>query len=71
METGAGIVYADYPSGDMYDDKHPYATGYAKMAAKWEEALTTLLPACGCDPSYPVVCRRTLFMPVIDKSARP
>jgi lysophospholipase L1-like esterase len=58
MESGAGIVYADQPAGDMYDDKHPYATGYAKMAAKWEQALEQL-----------VVCRWIAFLQVVDNKA--
>lgn len=71
MENGAGIIYADYPAGDMSDDKHPYATGYAKMAAKWEQALKTMLPSCGCDRSNPVVCGKIAFLPVVDNKASP
>jgi hypothetical protein len=81
MENGAGIVYARYPAGDLYDEKHPYATGYAKMAAQWGQALTTLLPVCGCGQTVvlgensglepanasqsTVVCRPRVFFPLV------
>ena len=42
MQDGAGINYSIYPgdlAGDMYDDLHPYATGYAKMANAWMTAF--------------------------------
>jgi hypothetical protein len=38
MQDGAGINYSKYPgdpAGDMIDDKHPYETGYNKMANAW------------------------------------
>jgi len=41
MESNAGIVY---DSTDMTDDLHPNATGYAKMANVWYEALETSIP---------------------------
>ncbi len=40
MESGAGINYDNITiGGDMYDTWHPGTTGYAKMAAKWYQAL--------------------------------
>ncbi len=35
METGAGIVYAIDPAGDMLDGLHPNTTGYDKMGTLW------------------------------------
>ena len=54
MENGASIVYGQAPnSGDMWDNKHPYETGYEKMATVWLEGdshgslgLSDFLPAC-------------------------
>jgi hypothetical protein len=46
MENGAGIVYAQQPTGDMYSNLHPYHTGYDKMAAVWFDALQVVLPTC-------------------------
>lgn len=46
MENGAGIIYEFQPAGDMWDDLHPYTTGYAKMAAVWYSALESILPQC-------------------------
>jgi len=51
MEDGAGIDYRLYPTGDMNDNLHPYATGYAKMSGVWHAALASFLPVCG--PSVP------------------
>ena len=42
MEDGAEINYSIHPgdlAGDMYDDLHPHATGYAKMANAWMTAF--------------------------------
>ncbi|MCB0164434.1 MAG: putative Ig domain-containing protein [Anaerolineae bacterium] len=50
METGAGLVYSVQPSGDMWDNLHPYATGYTKMAAVWFSALQGILPQCQTAP---------------------
>ncbi len=44
MEEGAGIDYRLYPTGDMWDELHPYATGYAKMAEVWYAGLLEILP---------------------------
>ena len=81
MENAAGIVYALYPEGDMNNDRHPYATGYAKMAAKWEAALKTLLPDCGCSQfnlfegmntsQRSNECQRAAFLPLVDNGALP
>lgn len=47
MENGAGIVYAlQSNGGEMYDNLHPFASGYAKMAAVWDNTLQTFLPTC-------------------------
>jgi len=52
MEDGAGIIYDLQPTGDMYDNIHPYATGYAKMASVWFDALDSFLPVCApCPPT--------------------
>jgi hypothetical protein len=54
MEDGAGLIYDYYyadPPGDMYNDLHPYATGYTKMAAVWYAALTNgILSPCNNHP---------------------
>ena len=45
MEDGAGINYSIHPgdpNGDMFNDLHPYATGYTKMAAVWKAAFDDL-----------------------------
>ncbi len=47
MENGAGIDYRLTPDGDMEDQLHPFETGYAKMAQKWFNSLTTVLPFDG------------------------
>ncbi len=46
MYAGAGLNYDLYPTGDMWDIKHPVSTGYTKMATVWFNALGTFLPAC-------------------------
>jgi lysophospholipase L1-like esterase len=51
MEDGAGIDYRGYPAGDMNDNLHPFATGYAKMAGEWHDALASFLPVCGAPPA--------------------
>ena len=53
MEYDAGIDYAEQPDGDMWDNLHPYETGYEKMAAVWYDALTSFLP--GCTPTPPTI----------------
>ena len=44
MEKGAGIDYELYPAGDMFDNLHPFETGYSKMAVLWFAALDDILP---------------------------
>jgi hypothetical protein len=51
MEDSAGLIYALQPNGDMYDNLHPNADGYAKMADEWFDALIDILP--DCDPLNP------------------
>ncbi len=51
QETGAELIYAIYPAGDMWDELHPFETGYRKMAGVWFAALHPLLPVC--DPMAP------------------
>ncbi|KAA3662839.1 MAG: hypothetical protein DWQ04_12380 [Chloroflexi bacterium] len=48
MEDGANINYALFnpDGGDMWDNLHPYATGYTKMATVWFDALETFIPQC-------------------------
>jgi hypothetical protein len=51
METGAGIDYQSYLlGGDMFDNLHPYASGYTKMAAAWFDPLSSFLPTCPSQP---------------------
>jgi ribosomal protein L31 len=48
MEHGAGIDYhlsSDSPPGDMWDNLHPFETGYEKMANIWFSAIATVLPS--------------------------
>jgi hypothetical protein len=60
MENGAGIVYDQAPSdGDMWDNLHPYETGYAKMANVWlygdshgSDGLDDFLPICAPPTPY-------------------
>ena len=47
MEDGANINYdlvTDNPPGDMWDDVHPFETGYEKMAEVWFSGLQAILP---------------------------
>ncbi|MEM7034873.1 MAG: LamG-like jellyroll fold domain-containing protein [Chloroflexota bacterium] len=50
MEDDAGFIYDQQPNGDLFDDVHPFATGYTKMAAQWEKALVTFMPKCPSQP---------------------
>jgi len=54
MENGAGIVYKIQPAGDMWDDKHPFATGYAKMAAVWQAKIIEVIDAT-CNNQKPTI----------------
>lgn len=58
MENDAGLNYSisttpPYSGGDMYDDLHPNASGYKKMAGLWWNALKLLLP--GPAPAPPII----------------
>jgi len=45
MQNGAGIDYDRWDmGGNMYNDLHPYKTGYAKMADLWFSGLMDILP---------------------------
>jgi hypothetical protein len=64
MENGAGIIYGQAPaSGDMWDNLHPYETGYAKMSNAWlygdnfgSDGLADFLPVCGPpSPTTPLI----------------
>ena len=45
MECGAGIDYRmDSVGGDMYDQLHPYDTGYDKMAQVWFTGFQAIQP---------------------------
>ncbi len=51
MQNGAGIDYDRWDmGGDMWDDKHPFATGYAKMADLWFTGLMDILPQADAGP---------------------
>jgi len=57
MEDGAGINYdlvADNPPGDMWDQLHPFETGYEKMAGTWFSGLQEILPVANAGPSQRV-----------------
>ena len=45
MQNDAGINYEPWNmGGDMWDDVHPFQTGYDKMADLWLSALLEILP---------------------------
>ena len=51
MQDGAGIIYDNYkddPAGDMFDNLHPYETGYNKMANAW---MTVFDDVCAHRPT--------------------
>ena len=53
MEYGANINYdfvTDNPPGDMWDNLHPFETGYEKMADVWFSGLQTILPVADAGP---------------------
>jgi lysophospholipase L1-like esterase len=56
MESGAGIDYhlsSDSPPGDMWDNLHPFDTGYEKMAKIWFSAIEQVLQPPLQPPSPP------------------
>ena len=62
MEDGAGIDYhltTDNPPGDMWDNLHPFETGYAKMADLWFSALEGILPQADASASDPQTVKET------------
>jgi lysophospholipase L1-like esterase len=65
MENGAGLDYSQHPPGDMFDLLHPFAPGYAKIAAVWFEALTDFLPVCILAPTITSIppTEVTVFQP--------
>lgn len=46
MEFSADLNYNQQPDGDMWDNLHPYATGFEKMAHVWFDTLDGILPDC-------------------------
>jgi len=53
MEYGANINYdlvTHNPPGDMWDNLHPFETGYQKMANVWFSGLQTILPVADAGP---------------------
>ena len=49
MQNGAGINYDRWDmsvDGDMWDDLHPFATGYTKMADVWFSAIEQIINIC-------------------------
>lgn len=57
MEDGAGINYdlvTHNPPGDMWDQVHPFETGYEKMAGTWFSRLQEILPVANAGPSQRV-----------------
>jgi len=44
VDMESALVPALYPEGDLFDLVHPAATGYAKMADVWYDALEDILP---------------------------
>ena len=50
MENSAGIDYRPYPLGDMWDNLHPYETGYEKMPDEWFLGLQEILPVAKAGP---------------------
>jgi hypothetical protein len=64
LENGVGMDYGQAPAdGDMWDNLHPYETGYEKMANGWLNGdnfgslgLVDFLPVCGAiTPSIDLV----------------
>jgi lysophospholipase L1-like esterase len=55
MQNGAGIDYDRWDmGGDMWDDLHPFETGYAKMADLWYTRLMEILPQADAGPDQDV-----------------
>ena len=55
MQNDAGIDYRrSTQGGDMWDDIHPFETGYAKMANLWWSGLEQILPIADAGPDQNV-----------------
>lgn len=55
MECGADIDYRGEPTGDMWDNVHPFETGYGKMADVWFSAILAItLPVADAGPDQNV-----------------
>ena len=51
MQNDAGINYDNQSAGgDMWDDVHPFETGYTKMADLWYSGLDGYFAAGVCRP---------------------
>ena len=46
MENIPGFDYHEDPVGHMYNNLHPYETGYAMIADQWYDKLNDFLPLC-------------------------
>ncbi len=71
MEDGAGIDYHGVPDGDMANNLHPFATGYAKMADLWFAALMEILPYANAGPDQIVFDEITLDGSLSDPGGTP
>jgi len=61
MQIGAGINYDRWDmGGDMWDNLHPFETGYTKMADLWFSALMAILPQADAGPDQIVFDEITL-----------
>ena len=50
MQYGAAIDYDRwFMGGDMWDDLHPFETGFAKMADVWFDAIQQIINVCTVD----------------------
>ncbi len=55
MQNDAGINYDRWDmGGDMWDDLHPFETGYDKMADLWFSGLMEILPQADAGPDQNV-----------------
>ena len=55
MQNDAGINYDRWNmGGDMWDDLHPFETGYTKMADLWYTRLMEILPQADAGPDQSV-----------------
>lgn len=57
MQSGASLIYLEQPGGDMWDNLHPYHTGYTKMANVWylkyDEIISVATPNIAPDVTNP------------------